>query len=402
MVEDRVGVGRTGDKKRILLVATTSKTWQKMRNHGFVTTHGLAAVLRSLGHDVEVLPTCFLESARLGFAPGEFDQVWLSDLIGIYFGSSRYHEIDPAFWSALLSIAPIRVGYETETLLYGGEVGMNADEHHESHVNRFLRRVPFLTHVLANDETVVDLVRRVDPSKHALWVPASVSERWIPKAPSMWEASEDAVFAGTVYGKRAPFYRAVRRMLTKVDTADNGFGNEYDAFIETANRTLASMECNASRARKTSAEYGERLDSLLEREFAALLTELRRGGVVVNLPAYTRGLVHRVPEAIAAGRVVLTNRLEDRPKTMEWLEANPGVFLYDTPAQLKRALSSLIGNPAFVHQSACDAVVFTRETGSAEVRLADALTWIDRTSRSVESQIRLTSSEWLLRAGADG
>lgn len=188
----------------------------------------------------------------------------------------------------------------------------------------------------------------------------------------------------------------------EVETADNGFGNEYDAFVATASRTLASMERDPSRARRTSAEYGEHLCSLLEKEFSALLATLGRGRVVVNLPAFTRGLVHRVPEAIAAGRVVLTNRLDDRPKTMEWLEANPGVFLYDTPEQLKRALSSLIGNPAFVHKSACDAVVFTREAGSAEVRLADALVWIDRTAQSVESQIQVTSSECLLHAGSDG
>jgi hypothetical protein len=394
------GAQHSSARKRILLVVTTSTTWRKMRGHGFITNHDLAFVLRSLGHDVEVVPTCFLESATLGFTPGEFDQVWLTDLIGVYFGLSRYHEVDPAFWGAILALAPIRVGYETETLLYGGEAGLPADEHHESHMSRFKGRLPFLTHVLANDEAVVDLVTRIDPSKRALWAPAAASRRWIPPFRDFREASEDAVFAGTIYAKREPFYEAVRGMVTKVETPDTGFGAEYDAFIEESRHTLAGMGGDPARARTKSAELTEHLLLMLESEFAALLTALRRGRIVVNLPSYTKGVVHRIPESLVAGRVVLTSRIHDRPRTMEWLEANPGVFLYDSTDELREVLSALIGQPDLVQQSARDAADYVHACGSAEVQLQKALLWIDRTSKRTESQVALTSSEWLTHGGS--
>ena len=114
--------------------------------------------LREWGAEVEVLPTCFLEKAAFEFQPGEFDQIWMSDLIGIYFDEPRYHESDTFFWSNLAQLAPVRVGYETETLIYEGEAEMISDEQPTSHLNRFARRLPFLTHVLANEESVVDLV----------------------------------------------------------------------------------------------------------------------------------------------------------------------------------------------------------------------------------------------------
>ena len=135
---------------------------------------------------------------------------------------------------------------------------------------------------------------------------------------------------------------------------------------------------------------------MLQDEFATLLHTLAQGRVVVNLPSYTRGIVHRVPEALAAGRVVLTNRLADRPRTMEWLEANPGVFLYETPDELRRTLASLVAEPELARESALKGAEFTRDSGSAEARLQAALSWIERTSAPTDSGVALTSSEWLL------
>jgi hypothetical protein len=209
------------------------------------------------------------------------------------------------------------------------------------------------------------------------------------------------VFAGTVYGKREPFYAAVRDIVARVETPDHGFSTEYDTFIATARRMLAGMGDDSTRARTSSAEHAEHLQLMLEREFALLLKTLRRGRIVVNLPSYTRGVVHRVPEAIAAGRVVLTNRFSDRPKTMEWLEANPGVFLYDSADELRQGVTSLAAQPELVRQRARDAADFARRSGGAEAWLGEALSWIEGTSAQVKQRISLTSSERLMRGSAE-
>jgi hypothetical protein len=380
---------------RILFVVTTSLNWSKMRGHGYATLHDYIDALRNWGASVEVVPTTFLETAAFRFEPGEFDQVWLSDLIGIYFGTPRYHEADSAFWGRVSQLAPVRVGYETETLVYEGEIGMAPDDHPESHLNRFLRRLPFVTHVLANDETVVDIVERADRSKYCLWSPVTVSEQWLDRAHESWETQHDAVFSGSLYGKRVPFYEAVSDVVSRVQTPEGDMARRYDVLVAQARERLKHLSVgDATQMRRENREVCEKLQLMMKDEFRRMLDTLGSGTIVVNFPSYTRGLVHRVVEGIAAGRPVATDLIPERPRTADWLSRSGFVLTYRSPEELRGRLVSAVGGRKGLRQMAEAGVEFMRREATTEIRIEECMRWIEQTNREevATKSIELTSS----------
>jgi glycosyltransferase involved in cell wall biosynthesis len=115
-----------------------------------------------------------------------------------------------------------------------------------------------------------------------------------------------------------------------------------------------------------------------------VMDSYRHGVAVLNLPAYFKGYPGRVVEALAAGVPMVTNQLDNRPKTQATFDQRRHILYYDPkdPADLARQLDDLVADPALQRDMVVNGRARLLESLTSEVQMPALLAWIDQTSGS--------------------
>ncbi|MEN8219206.1 MAG: hypothetical protein ABFS56_23160 [Pseudomonadota bacterium] len=176
---------------RILLVQAENLRWRQARSYPYCLNFGFVDGLRANGIECLMVTTPWISRLREICGGKQFDQVWINDLTHFCYIEASLEEI--------VSLAPIRVGFVTESVEY------YPDEYEtfpwlRKRRARIDKQFEYVTHIAAVDEQdVLNLKQRFD--KPTMWLPCSMPEGYIYEQVST-PAKKMAFFGGSIYGER--------------------------------------------------------------------------------------------------------------------------------------------------------------------------------------------------------
>ena len=353
---------------RILLVQFEQTRWEKGRSYPYPLNFGFEDGLMSNGVEVTMITSVWRTRLAELCHQKRFDQVWFNDLS--HFADIGW-DIQPLF-----DMAPLRVGFLTESLSYSEE-----ERAHHPWLSDRDAPVPLylegMTHVAAVDE--VDVVRVADCYRiPTMWHPVPMPERFV-RIPSGEAQFRGGYFGGSVYGERGNWLSNER--LSQL----LGYQRSTDS------RTQIPARYNALQERATSAWVGSPdalwaelyepyLRALKELRFEAAqnwIADMQRGAAVVNLPHLVKGYSSRVIEGMASGRPVVSWRVPDRPMNQALFAEGQEILLFDTPEELAAHLDRIVAAPGWASRLAAQARQELLRRHTSVRRVYDVLRWIE-------------------------
>lgn len=276
--------------------------------------------------------------------------------------------------SWMSSVAPVRLGYTPESLTYeDADVALvPCLGHRFEHVRR---RTGVATHLSVVDESDVELVAS-SIGKPVLWTPFS-APRDICCAPAGPPSVHSIAFSGPIYAKRQHWLSESAAtewcVPNEPPRADTDVSIRF-ARIQQEIQTLARPDSFEETA--VQACMG-RLKQLRREAHVAWVEYLHCSPLVVNLPHYVRAWNARVYEGLAAGRPVVTWEIPGRPRNAELFQDGRDLVLYrQSPADLRRAVSGLLADPAAAHQIAEQGQRTLLDWHTCEHRAAQIFSWL--------------------------
>ena len=356
-----------GQALRILVIQAENLNWQHAKNYSYCLHLGFEEGLQANGVECLILTTPWFSRLQEICGKIQFDQVWINDL-------THFCHIDASL-EEIVNLAPIRVGFVTESVEYHPEE-YNAFPWLRERRTRIDKQFEYVTHIAAVDEQdVVNLKQRFD--KPTMWLPNSIPERYISEHVST-RAKKMALFSGSVYGKRVNYLEEPRlkSLLAYQKSPDahsiNGFlfdilpNHRFGRIITPlfSSHFLYPIYLNLSR-------YIRRKSLIL------WLQNLQTGVAVINLPHLIKGYSSRVIEGLASGRPVISWEIPNRPQNTAMFEDEHEILLYSTPEQLANQIERVLSDPAFGEQIAQNASNKVRRFHTTEKRVQQILHWVE-------------------------
>ena len=310
-------------------------------------------------------PRSWVYHARQLLAGRTFDQVWVWLV---------HAPLDPSTLEWIAGLAPVRVGIIMESLRYAPNDDAWAP-HLQERQRHVEEQIGYMTHVLTFDQRdAEDLnLRRV---AKALWWPPMVCERFIT-APSIDPSHPQAVFHGTPYGPRQrwignPLLRD--RLAYHQSGPPTQYQRLFDQLQQQAGTCIGQGGVNEALIR----HYVQTWRTIRLGEFQEWMAGLAQWPAIVNLPTLAKFYGGRVFEGMAAGRPVISWKIDERPKNLALFEDGRDILLFppDDPHALSRHIDRLRHDPSLAHSIAANAHHKLRAFHTAERRLCETLSWI--------------------------
>ena len=379
--------------KRILFVQHESKDWKTARMWGYNVHIGLEEGFESSEVQVTTLLSSWFPAARRLCSGKQFDQVWINDTIHM-FEPNRwgYYHLAKRDLEWLAGLAPIRVGFVIESLKYSD------DQYAEwpsllNYPEILKQALPYLTHVMAYDEDDVEYIRDmrdIPVTWFAHPIPGYAISRDISLPPSV-----KPVFRGTPYGERGRWLKMplFKELLDHRLTSDND--TDLPEIFDSLHRYLYPQAIESDDAlNKLYDLYLNAVRGIRRRAFDMYLNDMRRGGSVVNLPSWGSIFIGRVYEGMAAGRPVITQKCERRPRMNALFEDNKDILLYPAgqPEMLAKQIRKVLDDPDFGRQIATNAMHKMVNFHTTEKRVRQILEWI-ATGREINYDVALSDGD---------
>jgi hypothetical protein len=400
---------------RILVFMLEFPTWKQACRWSYGTGLGIEEGLDA--HEVQYLTitTPWFDRAYEICAGRQFDQVWLD--IG------RHDSLDARWLEWIATLAPVRVGFIPESIFFHSGETVVPPVFLEWQQN-VLRRLKYVTHVVACDEKDVDLLNTTTPVP-AMWWPMCVPSRAILQE-SRGGGEPFAVFYGTIYPKRAKWLinPELGKMLEALPSGDHGvpfylLSKAVDLGIKALMKgrspvsdwlkhpelreifvnqpspergTIYPLLFNglhlAVRAFKRSglpggsnvlSWYLPMLRLLRRRCYALWLQAMETGCAVVNLPHYVQTYASRVVEGMAAGRPVISWEIPERPQNKALFDHGQEILLFpaNDPSQLGAHIHRISHDPALRSRLVTNAFRKMRQFHTWDIRIGQILRWVD-------------------------
>jgi hypothetical protein len=330
-------------------------------------------------NDVEVttLLSSWFPKAKELCAGKTFDQVWINDVTHMFEpnGWSEYR-LTEADLEWLAGLAPVRLGFVIESLQYTSQEYSEAPFLHNA-LKTLKRTAGYLTHLMAPDEKDYDLIREFCDIPLSLLI-CPVPKRFITlDIPTPQQCKP--LFRGTPYGERGRWLEmpCIKNMLQHQLSSDN-----YTDSPEIFNRLHRNLYPQAISSNKTLNElYAIYLDLIRRircRSFRMYLDDMSQGGAVVNLPSYGKVYTGRVYEGMAAGRPVITMKIEGSPRMTALFEDGIDILLYPQhePDILAERIQKILDEPDFGRMISVNARDKMLRFHTTEKRVQQILSWI--------------------------
>ncbi|MGB0383265.1 MAG: glycosyltransferase family protein [Ardenticatenaceae bacterium] len=372
-MQNKVFLGEQA-KKRILLVQCEWRTWRLARQWSYNWHLGIEEGLAANNVEFFTLTTPWLARAKELCAGKHFDQVWINDLA--HFGENEFypHEHHEAEFAWLTTLAPICVGFLTESLHYSPEE-LSA---FPNLAERKRWQAPFLaqvTHVVASDERDAEVLS--SQGKSACWLAFAVPSRYICPHIST-PAQNVALFSGTLYGERKDWLEeALQKGLLSHQTSPENDTIHPSLFNLLPGHRARSFVERVRYSTLIYPAYLWALRRLRRRAQVSWLAGMQSGAAVVNLPHLVKGYTTRVVEGMAAGRPVISWQIPDRPRNQGLFEYGREILLYSTADQLASQIEHLLSNPDLATEIAQHARHKLTARHTMERRIEQILHWIE-------------------------
>ena len=353
---------------KVLLLVNEFRTWYIGRHLSYSAQLGIEEGLCANGADCQVLTTPWLPRILDSFRGRRFDQVWIAGRLDILAEQSL---------TRLAELAPIRLGLLSESTRYTAEeCAISPGLKHRKHLIE--KRLPYLTHIAACDETDADSINS-QGAMPAIWWPQAVPERFITEGAAQPRRST-AIFCGNPYALRREYLRhpELGRVLVHVRSSE---WTTVDPLIFTALHLplLWPIRSAFETDHKVLDSYLSRLRSLRRRCFQRWLETLQSGRAVVNLPHFVKTYAGRVVESMAAGRPVISWEIPDRPRNKALFEDGSEVLLFakNDPTQLVDQIKRVLSDQNLSRKLVVNAQRKLRRFHTLEVRVRQILDWLN-------------------------
>lgn len=368
-----------GRQPHILHCTVEFPTWERARAFSYVVQIGLEEGFAANGATFEtvisikdmpaLLQKNWLRQIQHAYGGRRFDQVWIEIV---------HADWDETFLQWVAEIAPVRVAYSIESLDYDPEVTAR----YPQFLNRRREvesRLRHMTHIVTADEKDADDFARRGFLPAFWWALAPVPERFFVPAPPV-VTEPVAYFCGSLYGGRAEWLKRpdLAPYLQKLPSPEDG--TPYPALFDTLMQNALG---NAAAGRPIERTYMESLlDPLrtVRKEGHRLWMEAqRRGAAVVNLPSFYKGYASRVPDAMAAGRPVVSWEVPERPRTNALFADGEEILLYPqaNPARLAEQVTRVVQEPSYGRKIAERALAKMKAHHTLEHRVGQILDWAE-------------------------
>lgn len=351
---------------RVLRLDLEFSTWRWARYWTYPAQLGLEEGLRAHGADCLTVTTPWLPRVREICAGRRFDQVWLEVV---------HNRLDPGLLEWLRAVAPVRIGFVSESLSYRPDEYAQWPEL-KARRERVEERLPYLTHVVTADEKDADEVNARGSACGLWWGAPTVPERFIADAPGP-PSYPYALFYGLLYGERVKFleHPELRGLLVRPGVPD---GRTYPLLFDALH--VAARAALKSRLPGGLAlpAYLALLRGLRRRLFRRWLAALRAGSAVVNLPQFGKFYTGRVVEAMAAGRPVIAWEVPERPRNRALFVDGEEILLYrgSDVTGLAAHIRRILAEPEFAASLVTRARAKLRRLHTTEERVRQILDWV--------------------------
>ncbi len=303
----------------VLFLAAEFTTWRQGRMWSYGAQLGLADALNNEGANCYTIPSPWWHRAQELCQGKRFDQVWVHPL---------YKDVDNEFCQWVAGVAPVRIGFVSESLDYDAAELAQHPEFAE-HRLKFQKWKPYLTHALMGDEHDVACVNQAGAIQ-ALWWASSVPTSFILKQPGI-ATRRHAVFPGTPYGERQLWlqHRDLRTLLKHQPAPETKtlLPGMFDFLRHNCQRYARRRYLPSPRLAAHS--YVTLLRAIRRKCLALYLNGLGKTSAIVNLPHWFKGYAGRVIEGMASGRPVISWEVPDRPLNKALFTPEKEILLFD-------------------------------------------------------------------------
>ena len=378
---------------RILFIQQEWPTeFRRSTQWSYISSLGYVEALRACGAEVFLLTSPLLPFAAELLHKGDFDQVWLNDLVHL--------DVPPSLLAWAEDLAPMRVGLVGESLTHTEDELADLPDL-ATRDARVQARAVHTTHLLMCDEA--DARRYAASGHRALWLPPGMLRSMVAEVAELgaacdatrgdtsgrggrhFAARSDAPigFIGDLYAKRIRFF------------ADHGIAervvgvrpNDRPPEIEAAYLALARRSADVARVAPEAriehvAAYARDLITLRRHIFERYLHAFSGLLATLNPPSIVKGYPGRVVEAIGRGVVVVSARPKDRPGAERMFEPGREILLFDAADApgLCRELDALRADVGRAREIATRARARLLADHTLEARCARALRFVSETS----------------------
>ena len=240
----------------------------------------------------------FLQQIVMG---QEFDQIWLEVV---------HSTMSPELLEFIHSLAPVTAGFVIESLTIHPDEYVNNPVGTKNRESNLAMKSPYLTHVVVTDER--DLQSFNVPT---LFEVASVPKSMIhPSINEQALAVDKTIFFGTPYGERSKWIDALGDKISVNPHGDleeqTGLNQKYQTVVDSAFHNMQGKSAIPVGYYKIFCNDWMTTRKQMYHNWINILNSIEGFGVL-NPPHRTAVLSARVIEAMAAGKVVFSHRMQN-------------------------------------------------------------------------------------------
>lgn len=360
----------------ILLIQSEYRKWKLAKKWAYHSHIGIAEALENNGIQCTILTTTWLSKAKEICQEKSFDQVWICDPSHAF--DANGNEIPEYIMEWVSTLSPIVLGIVVETIYY-------SLEEYEAHPwlearRRFVKEgyLKYFTHLAVIDELDAKKLNN-QFSIPTMWNPCSVPEKLICEQPV--KATENkAFFSGDIYKLRKQWIDNAsllgHQLFYKIPkNNDYNLSKIFDKLPGHRFSFLMKWIFDS----KTYAKYLKKIKKIRRSGFLMWQRDvLQYGLLVVNLPHFVKGYPGRVVEGIAAGRLVVSWKIPNRPLNAMLFEENKEIFLFSDANRLKEQIDTLLTGPTdLIIETVQNAQQKLRKFHTSEKRVQQIIHWIN-------------------------
>ena len=347
--------------------------WRTARAWSYNAHIGWEVGFRANNVEFLTILTPWISQAKAIVGEQRFDQVWINDLVLSAARGAGDISVEQLEW--LSTLAPVRVGLLTESIYDYTDEEMAELPDMQRTQAEVEKCLPYLTHVLAFDETDVYQIghRWALP---CIWAPCPVVGTLIPEQvpPPTYN---QAFFSGSVYRGRQAWleHPLLQPSLRRMSSPDEG--TWYPKVFDFLHSRYTRRLMRSRRGLPFYSAYLKTVRDIRKRSYLRWLQGLQSGMAVVNLPHFVKSYTPRVIEGMAAGRPVLSWEIPNRPRNKAMFDNGQEILLFNTPEELADHLQRLQSDAHFAQTITENARHCIRQFHTTEKRVQQILNWTE-------------------------
>ncbi len=350
-------------QKDILFINYELLLWKRAKQWGYTGTYGIVEALSDLDYSCLMINKHWINRLPSIIRQDNFKQIWVEVV---------HNKITDDLGRYLMQKSGIRVALIFESLFYSDEDLKITPELADRH-KIVLDRLKYFTHVIVVDEMDVKLIND-KMGIPAFWWRQAINLKYISSLMDL-KKQKKSIFSGTLYGNRNGFLE----FNHKKSIDRNPKGSRLFEFFFNLNQVFAWFASNYFYFNPTIFFNVNMfiVKKLRNFEFRSYLKNLSKYQILINLPSLVKSYPGRVIEGMAAGCLVMTQKIVDRVMTNNIFLNEKEIVLYDTISDFQNKYLAYIDDVDKCSKIQAAAYEEISKKHTLEVRISEFMHWLN-------------------------